>query len=160
MAAAQPFAQPLGLRVESRLVRNALAEDLLDDEIHRAQPGQQVAGDRQVGIRHDQRAGLPGQPAIVALPIPKPYGRYGLTKFAVDASLPSAVGAFVAWLLGESGWKVTERERPGETSGEIGNRVCQGFVAGQHPARCSGFEEVPEPRSTKPLRPAPVITLS
>jgi ATP-dependent helicase/nuclease subunit A len=70
------------------------------------------------------REELAGQPAIVALPVPKPYGRYGLTKFAVDESLPRAVGAFVAWLLNESGWKVTERERPGEALPVSARHVC------------------------------------
>ncbi len=56
------------------------------------------------------REELAGRPTLVALPVPRPYGRYGtLTDFAVDASLPDAVGAFVDWLLRESGWKVTER---------------------------------------------------
>ena len=49
VAAAQPFAQPLGLGIEARLVGDALAEDPLDDEVHRAQVGQQVPGDRQIG---------------------------------------------------------------------------------------------------------------
>jgi ATP-dependent helicase/nuclease subunit A len=65
-----------------------------------------------------------GQPGLVALPVPKPYGRYGLTKSAVDASLPHAVGAFVAWLLNDSGWKVTERERPGEALPVSARHVC------------------------------------
>jgi ATP-dependent exoDNAse (exonuclease V) beta subunit len=67
---------------------------------------------------------LAGQPGIVALPVPKPYGRYGLTRSAVDESLPHAVGAFVAWLLGESGWKVTERERPDEALPVSARHVC------------------------------------
>jgi hypothetical protein len=70
------------------------------------------------------REAIAGQPGIVALPVPKPYGRYELTKFAVEASLPGAVGAFVAWLLNESGWKVTERERPGETLPISARHVC------------------------------------
>jgi ATP-dependent exoDNAse (exonuclease V) beta subunit len=70
------------------------------------------------------RDGIADQPGVVALPVPKPYGRYELTKFAVDASLPGAVGAFVAWLLNESGWKVTERERPGETLPISARHVC------------------------------------
>src|SRR5207249_8096992 len=57
---------------------------------------------------------ISGQPGIVALAVPKPYGRYAFAKSAVEASLPDAVGAFVEWLLKESGWKVTERQRPGE----------------------------------------------
>jgi hypothetical protein len=70
------------------------------------------------------RDALGGQPALVARPVPKPYGRYGLTKFAVDESTPHAVGAFVAWLLDESGWTVTERERPGEVLPISARHVC------------------------------------
>jgi ATP-dependent exoDNAse (exonuclease V) beta subunit len=70
------------------------------------------------------REALPGQPGIVALPVPKPYGRYGFAKAAVEESLPDAVGAFVAWLLNESGWKVTERERPGEALSISARHVC------------------------------------
>jgi ATP-dependent helicase/nuclease subunit A len=68
---------------------------------------------------------LPGQPAIVALPVPKPYGgRYGLTKKAVEESQPDAVAAFVAWLINDSGFKVTERERPGELVPIAPRHVC------------------------------------
>ena len=70
------------------------------------------------------RDGIAGQPGVVALPVPKPYGRYEFTKIAVEASLPGAVGAFVAWLLNESGWKVTERERPGEALPISARHVC------------------------------------
>lgn len=55
------------------------------------------------------REDIPNQPAIIALPVPEPYGRSGrLTKTAVNASYPDAVGAFVKWLLDESGWRVAE----------------------------------------------------
>jgi ATP-dependent exoDNAse (exonuclease V) beta subunit len=65
------------------------------------------------------------QPGLVALPVPKPYGRYGgFTKAAVDGSLPDAVGAFVAWLVNESGFTVTERERPGEALPISARHVC------------------------------------
>src|SRR6202012_3211112 len=46
--AAQPFTESLGLWVEPYLIGDALAEDLLDDEVHRTQVGQQMPGDRQV----------------------------------------------------------------------------------------------------------------
>jgi len=70
----------------------------------------------------DERA---PQPGVVALPIPRPYGRYGgFVKAAVDESLPDAVGAFVQWLLAESGWTVTERERPGEAVPISARHVC------------------------------------
>ncbi|MCA9752999.1 MAG: UvrD-helicase domain-containing protein, partial [Gemmatimonadetes bacterium] len=52
------------------------------------------------------------QPSVVALPVPSPYGGWGrVTKTAIDGSLPDAVAAFVHWLLTESGWTVTERDR-------------------------------------------------
>ena len=57
------------------------------------------------------RADDPKQPAVVALPVPRPYGPWGRpTGRAIEASLPDAVGAFVAWLVRESGWTVTERQ--------------------------------------------------
>ena len=59
------------------------------------------------------RAALDGQPALVALPVPAPYSDCGkITNWRIDESLPDAAGAFVDWLVHESGWTVTERERP------------------------------------------------
>lgn len=59
------------------------------------------------------REAVVGQPAIVALPVPKAHGASGnVTKSAIEASFPQAVGAFVHWLIKESGWTATERERP------------------------------------------------
>jgi ATP-dependent exoDNAse (exonuclease V) beta subunit len=52
-----------------------------------------------------------GQPTIVALPVPRPYGARNVTKTAIENSLPDAVGALLHWLFRESGWKVTERSR-------------------------------------------------
>jgi ATP-dependent exoDNAse (exonuclease V) beta subunit len=49
------------------------------------------------------------QPALVALPVPKPYGAARITFRAIAESLPEAVGAFVHWLISESGWTVAER---------------------------------------------------
>jgi ATP-dependent helicase/nuclease subunit A len=61
------------------------------------------------------RPDYPSQPAIVALPVPAPYGDYGrITNRRIDESLPDAVGAFVKWLVSDSNWTVTERESPSE----------------------------------------------
>lgn len=49
------------------------------------------------------------QPAVVALPVPEPYGRRQIAAYAIEASQPDGVGAFVDWLLSASGWVVTER---------------------------------------------------
>jgi ATP-dependent exoDNAse (exonuclease V) beta subunit len=70
------------------------------------------------------RAEREGQPSIVALPVPKPYGRWGFTKTAIDASLPDAVAGFVHWLVEKSGWCVTERDRPGEELPVAPRHVC------------------------------------
>jgi ATP-dependent exoDNAse (exonuclease V) beta subunit len=53
------------------------------------------------------------QPSVVALPVPRPYGRRNVSAMAIEASLPDAVGAFIGWLLHESGWTVTTRQAPG-----------------------------------------------
>ncbi|MGC4081400.1 MAG: UvrD-helicase domain-containing protein [Vicinamibacterales bacterium] len=53
-----------------------------------------------------------GQPSVVALPVPEPYGKRHVAGYAIDASLPDAVGAFVAWLIDESGWTVSRRVGP------------------------------------------------
>src|SRR5688500_9717343 len=50
-----------------------------------------------------------GQPSPLALPVPEPYRKRNVSGIAIEASLPDAVGAFVEWLVRESGWKVTER---------------------------------------------------
>ncbi len=50
---------------------------------------------------------IPGQPSIVALPAPEPYGNYGgLRKQAIETCQPAAVAGFIEWLLHESGWKI------------------------------------------------------
>lgn len=53
------------------------------------------------------RASVPTQPAIVALPVPQPYGDFGkVVDFRIEESLPDATAAFIAWLVRESGWTV------------------------------------------------------
>ena len=55
------------------------------------------------------------RPTIIGLPVPQPYGDYGnIVNFRIEQSFPEAVGAFVDWLVHESGWKVSERGQPDE----------------------------------------------
>jgi ATP-dependent exoDNAse (exonuclease V) beta subunit len=55
------------------------------------------------------RAEVSGRPAVVALPAPRPYGDFGkVTDWRINESLPGAVGAFIDWLINESGWTVEE----------------------------------------------------
>ncbi len=64
-----------------------------------------------------RREETPGQPTLVALPAPRPYGDYGsIVQWRIDDSLPDAVGAFVDWLIHRSGWTVGV---PGETEGRV-----------------------------------------
>ncbi len=55
------------------------------------------------------RPALGNQPAVVALPVPEPYGTRQLSMIAIERSLPDAVGALVDWIVNRSNWKVTER---------------------------------------------------
>jgi ATP-dependent helicase/nuclease subunit A len=57
------------------------------------------------------RDDVPGQPAIVALPVPRPYGWRDVSQYAIEESYPDAVGAFVEYLIATSGWKASERGR-------------------------------------------------
>jgi len=61
---------------------------------------------------HAYRSARSDQPALVALPVPSPYGYSGrVTKRAINASLPEAVGAWLEWLLRDSGYVVREHGR-------------------------------------------------
>ena len=61
-----------------------------------------------------------GQPTVIALPVPRPYGVQRVSAAAIERSLPDAVGAFVRWLLQESGWTITES---GAAAGDGERRV-------------------------------------
>jgi ATP-dependent exoDNAse (exonuclease V) beta subunit len=62
----------------------------------------------------EDRAPDDSKPAIVALPVPEPYWRRGSLKAsprAIEESLPDAVGAFIAWLVGEkTGWDIRAQD--------------------------------------------------
>jgi ATP-dependent helicase/nuclease subunit A len=65
------------------------------------------------------------QPSIVALPVPRPYSRFGQVRnYAIEQSYPDGVGAFVDWLLNESGWQVTERDDPNTPQPIKPRHVC------------------------------------
>ena len=69
----------------------------------------------------------PGQPSVVALPVPEPYAQRFVTARQIERCLPDAVGAYVAWLVERSGWMVTER-RNAETPVPLEARhICMLF---------------------------------
>jgi ATP-dependent helicase/nuclease subunit A len=53
-----------------------------------------------------------GQPTVVVLPVPRPYGERRVETKAIDQSLPPAIAAFVRWLITESRWTVTTGGAP------------------------------------------------
>ena len=65
--------------------------------------------DQQYVPLEQWRTEVSGQPTIVALPVPRPYGDWGkIVNFRIDKSPPEAAGAFVDWLVNSSGWTVEE----------------------------------------------------
>ncbi|MBK9167232.1 MAG: UvrD-helicase domain-containing protein [Bryobacterales bacterium] len=58
----------------------------------------------------NERGAIPGQPPLVVLPVPRPYGQRNVTKTQIAVSLPDASAAYIAWLIRESGWSVTDPE--------------------------------------------------
>jgi ATP-dependent exoDNAse (exonuclease V) beta subunit len=71
------------------------------------------------------RDDCPTQPATVVLPVPAPLNERGyVTKRQIDESLPDAVGAFVRWLVEESGWTVTERDAPARRVAIRPRHIC------------------------------------
>ena len=56
------------------------------------------------------RPEIAGRPTVIALPVPRPYSDRGRinTNRQIEASYPEAVGAFLHWLLNESGWTIEE----------------------------------------------------
>jgi len=103
-------ARPIELRKSFRSVPNiqrlvnAAFAPLMDGD-----PGTHQA--RYVALeptRTDPR----GQPSVVVLPVPEPYGQRFIAAREIESCLPDAVGAYVDWLVRKSGWTVTERHAP------------------------------------------------
>jgi ATP-dependent exoDNAse (exonuclease V) beta subunit len=72
------------------------------------------------------------QPAIIALPVARPYGDFGkVVDWKIDSSLPNDVASFIDWLL-TSGWTVSERERPEERVPIKPRHICLLFRRLRH----------------------------
>src|SRR5262249_46398146 len=65
----------------------------------------------------ESRASDDSQPAVVALPVPAPYGSGAdgrISAKSIEQSLPDAGGAFIAWITDPAhGWLVFERQADG-----------------------------------------------
>jgi len=66
---------------------------------------------------------IKGQPAVVALPVPEPYGMRNISMIAIERSLPDAVGALIEWIVTRSKWKVTGR-RGAEPEEVAARHIC------------------------------------
>jgi len=67
---------------------------------------------------------IDGQPNLIALPVPRPYGSQRVSKIAIDACLPDTIVAFVEWLVRKSGWKVRNPENPEQLLPVTEKQIC------------------------------------
>ncbi len=71
------------------------------------------------------REAVADRPSVVALPVPRPYGDYGrIANFRIEESLPDAVGAYVDWLVNQSGWTIESPEDAGVRIPLEARHVC------------------------------------
>jgi ATP-dependent exoDNAse (exonuclease V) beta subunit len=64
------------------------------------------------------------QPSVIVLPVPSPYAQRFVAARTIEQSLPDAVGAYVDWLVRQSGWTVTERRDPDRRVPLEARHVC------------------------------------
>ncbi len=70
--------------------------------------GDQASGQPDYIPLDPHRDATPGQPHIVVVPAPDPFGYSRVTKTKIESCLPDATAAFLAWLINDSGWTVHE----------------------------------------------------
>jgi len=97
-------------------VVNAAFEPVMDGDVESRQA-------RYVPLQ-GSRADQTGQPSVVVLPVPEPYAQRFIAARAIERSLPDAIGAYVHWLVTESGWTVTERPNPEKRVPLEARHVC------------------------------------
>jgi len=103
------------LRPIQQLVNSAFETEMQDDA---------HSGQAAYAPLHGDTSPIAGQPSIVALPAPRPYGSMRISRQAVDACLPETIVGFIEWLLRESGWKVRDPESPGRLTPLASRHVC------------------------------------
>jgi ATP-dependent exoDNAse (exonuclease V) beta subunit len=86
-------------------------QELVNRSMSEVMTGSQEASQASYVPLNRFREPIDGQPAVIALPIPRPYSNWGnLANYAIERSEPGAVAAWVKWVLEESGWQVTSRD--------------------------------------------------
>jgi ATP-dependent exoDNAse (exonuclease V) beta subunit len=89
-------------------------QDFVNAAFRSEMQGDAVAGQAAYSPLEEGADPIAGQPAIVALPAPWPYGKQRISNDSIEACLPETVVAFVHWLLHESGWKVRDAAAGGQ----------------------------------------------
>ncbi len=103
------------LRPIQHTVNNAFHSEMLDDA---------EAGQAAYSPLHGSTPPIEGQPNLIALPVPRPYGSQRISRIAIDACLPDTIVAFVEWLVRKSGWKVRDPENPDELLPVTEKQIC------------------------------------
>jgi ATP-dependent exoDNAse (exonuclease V) beta subunit len=97
-------ARPLTLRTSYRARRNI--QRAINAAFAPVMTGDSTSQQATYVALEPDRADNPAQPAVVVLPVPAPYATQRIAAFAIERSLPDAIGAYIDWLVHESGWRV------------------------------------------------------
>ncbi len=103
---AQPATRACHLRACFRLVPSL--QHAVNAAFSVVMTGQQAEEQADYVALEPVRTETATQPSLVALSVPRPYATRNVSGRAIDQCLPDTVGAFVAWLVQESGWTVAE----------------------------------------------------
>ncbi len=118
-------ARGVGLVELSRSYRSVPA---IQDAVNAAFRGEMKGDAESAQARYVElspfRENIEGQPAVIALPAPEPYGMRRVSNERIDACLPRTITGFVEWLLKQSGWRVADAENGGELIPVAARHVC------------------------------------
>jgi len=103
------------LRPIQQCVNAAFDSEMQDDA---------VAGQAAYASLHGDTPAIEGQPSVIALPAPRPYGSMRISRQAIDACLPETIVAFCDWLVRASGWKVRDPEDPATLMPLASRHIC------------------------------------
>jgi ATP-dependent helicase/nuclease subunit A len=103
------------VRPIQELVNSAFNPEMQDDS---------AAGQAAYAPLHGETSAIAGQPSIIALPAPRPYGSMRIARQSIDACLPETIVAFCEWLVNKSGWKVRDPENPATLVPLASRHIC------------------------------------
>lgn len=91
-----------------RAVRNI--QQMVNAAFEPEMDGDEVAGQADWAPLEEVRPDAAGRPSVVVLPVPRPYGQRKLKKETIAGQLADVTAAFVAWLVGPSGWGFSPKD--------------------------------------------------